>query len=198
MSESIVYLKALYRNKTEAKSALAKTKKFLLQLTKAYLYQQRNAPKTQRRGRFGDLLPYRRSDSLPLKEFKKLFPDVWKAIQLAYPNTVFKYLDDLSRKLSFGPNKDEIVSCLFLDDTIISYVAEIGGMTQWGSLPAYLKSLGAIKVVWGNQDDGIGSLDSLQLYPWKEIVQSILDKAALPTLIGIHPDLDILLESRLR
>ncbi len=56
-----------------------------------------------------------------------------------------------------------------------------------------------VKVVWATEEsDSIGSLEKLDLYPWEEIVSQILkQKQILPTMIGLHKDLDELIETEL-
>ena len=67
---------------------------------------------------------------------------------------------------------------------------------NWQPLADFIKSeYSATKVVWATEEGGCSSLEALQLYNWKQIVQDILDhKELYPTLIGINDELNILLE----
>jgi hypothetical protein len=197
MSESTFCLKAQFPTPESADTARTETFNFLLQMARAYKYYQGQLSQLpKRKDRFGHELPYRKSDSPSIKGFKFHFPEVWKALQEGYPDEKFTVISDLSRKLDYGQVESDIDTYLNVDDNVLSYqMYEVGGLSQWFCLSTYLKSLGAIKVVWG---DGNDSLDTLQLWPWEDIVHAILTKADLPTLIGIHPELDQLISPKLK
>jgi hypothetical protein len=61
------------------------------------------------------------------------------------------------------------------------------------------KKYGATRVLWDTEENGTGSLDSIQLYEYEDIVSDILKHTELhPLLLGIHDDLDVLLDMKMR
>jgi hypothetical protein len=134
--------------------------------------------------------------------------DFWDAYQTRFPLTseYIKFIGDcwgnddgqvLSGKLDFGIEESQLSRM----DNQIGYAAgNVWHMADWGSLCKFIQNkYGASKIVWDTEENGIGSLDSLQLYNWEEIVRALLkNKKMLPTLIGLHEDLDALIEGVLK
>jgi hypothetical protein len=104
--------------------------------------------------------------------------------------------DDLSRKCDFGSEGNEVGR----ENNIITWYAEVGHMSEWTPLAEFIKKkYGASRVVYDTEENGIGSLESLQLYEYEDIVTDILKhKELYPLLIGINKELDLLIEPLLK
>jgi hypothetical protein len=129
------------------------------------------------------------------KEFETHFPLIAEYLK---EQGVWGNKNELSRKFDFGQNPKESFK---IEDDVLSYTGiEVGHMMNWtAGLTFLLKKYGAVKFVWSSEEDGCGSLDGLNLYEWEEIVKAVLTcKSALPALLGLHPDLDSLIQEQLK
>ena len=96
---------------------------------------------------------------------------------------------------SFDLGQEENVGDLFGKTCTMDYDAgNVWHFSDWRPLAKYLKSLGATKVIWDSEEE---QMELFSLYQYDEIVKAILEQADLPTLMGIHPDLDELIEERM-
>ena len=179
MGECTYFFKAQFKTPAQAKKALPKIKAFIEEIREAYKFWHK----------------YR----------GKLF---WKEFGTKFPlaNAYLISLDaEASGKLDFG--QDEFNEPV-LNGSIIEYEAyNVWHLADWGGLINFFKeNYGAVKVVVANEEDGTGSLDSLNLYEYQEIVEAILKKTKKKSKAGdiwpqwakeflkdIHPDLDFLL-----
>lgn len=104
--------------------------------------------------------------------------------------------EKLCGNFDFGQSNITDVDDLFGNTPILDYkAASVWHMADWDALAKYLESLGATKVIWDSEEN---QDEVFSLYRYDEIVEQILEKALLPTLIGIHPDLDELIEEKLQ
>lgn len=183
MGECAYYLKAAFATEAVAKKMESKFDEFFAEAREAYeLYQS---------GRQTDPKEF-------WKEFSKQCPLV-----MEYVKTIPDYKPGcdpnfLSGNLDFG--QDENNEVLRQGNVLCWGDCQVWHMADWSYLAAFLKSkYGANRVVWNTEENGCGSLDSLQLYDWEGIVQAILkQKDVLPLLLKVHEDLDELLESKLK
>jgi hypothetical protein len=175
MSECYYFLKAQFLNQKTAKTVEKQLNAFFWEAQKAYWFWQDSPLEEQNFW----------------KEYAKQFPRMMEYAQIIGA----KNRSDLSRKCDFGSEEE-----LIRENNIIGRSAEIGGMSDWSPLANFIKKkYGAVRVVWSNEENGIGSLDSLKLYDYEEIVSDILKhKELLPLLIGINEELTILLEPLLK
>jgi hypothetical protein len=182
MGECAYYLKAEYPTKKEAQKASEKLDEFFSEAREAYDYYQ----------------PGRETE--PKKfwaKFSKDFPLTWDYVQTipgfkktsADPN-------DLSGKLDFG--QDENGGTLVQGNIVGWGDCSVWHFADWTPLCNYIeKKFGAIRVVWGTEENGVGSLEALQLYDWEMIVVNILEhKELYPMLIGINKELDFILDRK--
>jgi hypothetical protein len=183
MGECAYYFKAQFPTPKAAKEARPKALKLLRQMVDAYDYYQGVNSENK---------------SGTIKEFKTKFPLVWEYLTIGFPDETFEKVTHLSGKLDFCNNKEDIQ----LDDYdgVLSYQqSDIWHFTTWAGLVVYFEEkLGAVKAVWDNEENGVGSLDLLHLYDWEEIVSDILEKADLHTLLGVNSELDTMIEGRIK
>jgi hypothetical protein len=124
------------------------------------------------------------------EEYAEKFPTM-----MEYAKSIgAKSREDLSGKADFGQDDNKVLrqgNVLCWGDSSVWHFAD------WSPLTAFLqKKFGARKVVWNTEENGCGSLESLQLYEWEQIVTDILKHKELhPLLIGVNPELDTLLET---
>jgi hypothetical protein len=95
---------------------------------------------------------------------------------------------------------NEMVCRLFMVRDELLYSAFVSHMEDWTHVAESLKKeFGAARVVWGNEENGCGSLDGLQFEDNERIVQDILKrKTLLPGLLGINEELDALIADKLK
>jgi hypothetical protein len=186
MNECTYYFKAEFLSEKEAQSAQKKITKFLAESRKAYeFYQKARAI----------FLRYRLDGFW--QKFKSQYPLVFNYVQ-----TLPEYIKDpesadLSGLLDFGQDSNDV----YIKGAMVSYEdGMVWHFTDWGPLCNYIqKHFGAIKAVWDTEENGIGSLDSLQLYDYKEIVTNLLKHEELfPLLVGVHDELDAMLDIRMK
>jgi hypothetical protein len=181
MGECAYYLKAEFKSNEAAKIAASKLDDFFVQARNAYEFFQN----------------YEVSLKTFWKRFEAGFPMVFD-----YVKTLPKFKSNqppilnqsvLSGYLDFG--QDENNETLVHGTTVGWGDTSVWHMTDWTPLCKYIvKKFGAIKAVWGSENE-CASLDSLQLYAYEEIIKNILKRDdLLPLLIGIHPDLDLMLD----
>jgi hypothetical protein len=128
-----------------------------------------------------------------MAELKKKFPLVAEYGEV----NGFKKLDDFSRHLDLKNEEDNEVR---IEGDTVGWVEEVGHMSDWTPLCKFVqKKYGAIKCVWDTEENGCGSLDSLQLYEYQAIVDSLLKHPELfPVLLRVHDDLDKMLDIKMR
>jgi hypothetical protein len=104
----------------------------------------------------------------------------------------------LSGLLDFG--QDENNETRVDGDTIGWGDAAVWHMADWSALATYIQThFGAVKCVWDTEENGCGSLNSLMLYDYEEIINSLLKHTELfPLLLRVHDDLDKLLDMKIR
>ena len=182
MGECAYYLKAQFKDVKTATDVSIKLNAFFSEASKAYDFYQE--------AREGNP-----------KEF-------WKTFESQYP-LLFDYAktlpgygkkspqEVLSGNTDFGQEEDNVVRQA--DDTL-GWGAEVWHMANWGPLATYIeKKFGAVKVVTDTEENGCGSLDSLQLYDYEAIVNHLLKhKELFPLLIGVHDDLDTMLDIKMK
>jgi hypothetical protein len=192
MGECTYYLKAQFKTPAEAKKVLPKIQEFLREAQKAYDFWQKN------RGE------------------ESVFADnagFWTTMQEGFP-TVYKYLEELGKTgkgrsnelsgiMDFGQHMEDIEGILQSGNEICYSACDVWHFSDWSYLAAFIKThFKAVKVVIASEEDGCGSLDSLNLYEYEEIVtalvkhvNSLRDGGMLAARIKkIHPDLKALLE----
>jgi hypothetical protein len=128
-------------------------------------------------------------------EFSKRFP-----IVMEYVKTLPEYKHNSvpgNLTLSFGEEDGKILRQY---NTLCWLGKDTWRMADWSGLAKFIKTKhGATRVVYGSEDTGIASLESLNLYDWESIVRNILkQKNLLPLLLHIHEDLDTLLEQKMK
>jgi hypothetical protein len=183
MGECAYYLKAQFPTAKKAKKAGEELDTFFSQASEAYDFYQK--------AREGN-------------------PDeFWKTFESQYP-LVFDYVKTLdgygkdniqsvlAGNLDFG--QDENNETLVDGDTIAWGDSNVWHMANWSALCMYLQNhFGAVKAVWDTEENGCGSLDSLQLYEYEDIVRSLMKHEELfPLLLRVHDDLDKLLDMKMR
>jgi hypothetical protein len=92
--------------------------------------------------------------------------------------------------------EDEQAYCI---GDVLIFSANVGHLGSWDNLQTFItEKYKPLKVVWGSEEYG-GSMESLNLYAWEDIVKGILKcKKTLPLLLGIHDDLDALIALHLK
>jgi hypothetical protein len=142
--------------------------------------------------------------------------EFWQGFRAKYP-VLTEYLasagmdekdtNDLAGSLSFGTGDDIQCSLAFTDvkdKTELTYQAEVWHFANWEPLTDFLRvKFGASSVEYMSDEAAPGGVDLIRLQRsarQSEIVDALLkqNKKFLPTLIGIHPDLDALIEPLLR
>lgn len=182
MGECAYFLKAEFISAAAAKKAQSGIKQFIKEANEAYNYWQDN------RGP--------EDSKVFWKEFKRKFPLVTE-YTLAAGLFGGNDLNDLSGNLDFGQEDNQVQR----NGNIISYTAStVWHFADWSHFADFIKSkYGARKVVWSSEENDCGGIDSLNLYEWEEIVRIILNqKKILPVLLGLHDDLDALIEPLLK
>jgi hypothetical protein len=187
MGECAYYFKAQFKDDKTAKLTKPLMQQFLLEAQKAYSFWQ---------GHRGD------TDAKKFwREFSKDFP-----MTTAYAKEAKLYgkpQEKLSGHLDFGQDEND-VQYLNLSGSELGYCAtNVWHFADWSDLANFIKTyFKAIKVVVASEEDGCGSLESLNLYEYEEIVKALVkhvnslrDGGMLAARIKkIHPDLKALLE----
>jgi hypothetical protein len=173
MGECAYFLKAAFPSEAIARKMEKKLEAFFKEASEAYnaWQEQDNREGTE---------PF-------WTDFAIKFPTVWEYIQSQ------NLSKDLSGKLDFGQDSANIIR----DGNVLCRLADsVWHFANWNPLAAFIKQkFGAVKVVWDKDENGCGSLGSLNLYEWEDIVKDILNHKELhPLLIKINPELDTLLE----
>lgn len=179
MAECAYFLKAEFQTEAIAHAMAKKMDEFFLESMKAYSFYQKE--------REGDRDAFR-------KGLEQKFPLVTEYIK---KSGLWLKLN-LSCELDFG--QDENNETIVQGTTVSWCDGEIWHMADWTNVCVFIKKkFGAIKVVWGNEENGCGSLDSLNLYDWEQIVRDILKNKELhPLLIHTNSELDELLDRTLK
>jgi len=188
MGECAYYMKAAFKSPAEAKRAATKLDNFFGEMKDAQDFYQEGDVE-------GKKSLFRKNF---WKEFRKRFPAVMEYVETLYDYKPGCNTDVLCGNLDIGT--DENNECL-VDGNVVAWGdACVWHMANWAPLAAFIKSkFGATRVVWDHEENGCGSLDSLQLYDYQGIVEDILkNEALLPLLIGVHPDLTELVEQSIR
>lgn len=175
MSECAYYLKAEFPTEAIAEKVEPQLNAFFVEARKAY----------------DD------NDLLDLKRFLSMFSERYPLVMEYATTSNFKEYNDLSGYFDFGQDNDEV----FRKGNVLRWCSSrVGHMTDWTPLATFIKNkFGAIKVIWGNEENGCASFDSLPLYAWEEIVKDILKHKELrPLLLHINDELDQLLAQTLR
>ena len=190
MGECTYYFKAQFKSDTAAKKALPKIQKFLLENLKAQDFWQANRGESPTQEVFWE-------------QFKEKFP-----ITTAYLKS-FNMLDGeknngLAGRLDLC-SYPENVEYIQLDGSVIGYTAnDVWHFADWSPLAEFLKTqFGAIKVAISSEENGCGSLDSLQLFDYRGIVECLVKRAKseakkgktelFNAITGTHTDLNYLL-----
>lgn len=180
MGTCAYFLKAAFPTEAIAKKTSKKLTKFFAEAREAYSFWQDNREVEKTEEEF-------------YIEYAKKFPTMMEYIQSIGAKT----REDLSGEVDFGQNEYEVIR----QGNVLCYQdCEVWHFATWTPLSAFIKQkFGAVKVVWNSEDSGCGSLDSLQLYEWEQIVTDILKSKELhPLLIGINTELDTLLETTMK
>jgi len=107
--------------------------------------------------------------------------------------------EDVDSGWAYDTNGEELTNRLCMEKDELSYMASVSHMADWTHIAESLKGFGAEKVIWGTEEDGCYSLDSLQFEDHERIVQDILKrKTLLPSLLGINDELDALIADKLK
>jgi hypothetical protein len=143
-----------------------------------------------------------------LKGFNAFLKENWDACELQVEPSKVKF--PLTReylKITEGTWDDvpsysystETKAFIYFDN-IFAYAAEVSHLSSWEQLAEYVqKKFNPLRVAWDNEENGVNSLEGLNLYAWEDIVDGILKKKeTLPLLMGIHPDLDELIAFKLK
>jgi hypothetical protein len=184
MGECAYYFKAEFLDEKTAKVAQTKLQSFIKQSRKAYEFYQK--------ARDGDSKEF-------WQKFKSQYPLIFN-----YVKTLPEYIKGersiskvLSGTLDFGQDGNDV----YIKGATIAYAdGMVWHFADWGPLCDYIqKHFGAIKVVCDTEENGIGSLDSLQLYDYEGIVQNLMKHEELfPLLVGVHDELDAMLDIRMK
>ena len=176
MGECAYFLKAQFPNQKTAKIAEKELDAFFEEASRAYWLWQDS--------------PLKEADFW--KEYAKQFPRMMEYAQIIGA----KERSDLGRKCDFGSEDNGVGR----EGNVITHWAEVGHMSEWTPLAEFIKKkYGATRVVWDTEENGCGSLESLQLYEYEDIVSDILKHKELhPLLIGINKELDMILEPLLK
>jgi len=180
MGSCAYFLKAAFPTGAIAKKTKKKLTEFFAEARDAYMFWQNN-----------------RGDQMTEEEFyieyEKKFPTMMEYIQSIGAKT----REDLSGEVDFGQNEYEVIQ---IGNVLCYQDCEVWHFSNWTNLTRFIqKKFGAVKVVWNYEDSGCGSLASLQLYEWEQIVTDILKHKELhPLLIGINTELDTLLETTMK
>jgi hypothetical protein len=177
MGECAYFLKAQFPSKKTATNVATKLNAFFKEASEAYDFYQN--------GREGNPKEF-------WKKFESQYPLAYDYVK-TLPNFSTKASPMiLSGSIDFGQDENEVRQ---VDDTL-GWVAEVWHMANWGPIATYIeKKFGAIKVVIDTEENGCGSLDSLQLYDYEVIVNSLLKhKELYPLLLGVHDDLNVMID----
>lgn len=194
MGECAYYLKAEFPTAKIATKMAEKLDTFFSEAREAYNFYQDSIRHEVIEGK-----------AVPIK--KK--PNFLETLETKYPlvadyaKTLPGYRKDkphtvLSGKLDFG--QDENNETLVQGNVVCWGDASVWHMADWSFLCSYIQThFNAVKVVYGTEEDGVGSLDSLQLYDWETIVKDILKHKELhPMLLGVNDDLNKILDLKMR
>jgi len=179
--ECAYYLKAAFRSPAEAQKAAVKLDAFFNDVKEANeFYQEERVDQKEFWVEFEKKFP-------SVMEYVKTLPDYKPE---ATSNILADYLD---------VGSDENNETLVNGNVVAWGDGCVWHMASWAPLCEFIKNkFGATRVVWDMEENGCGSLDSLMLYDYEGIVNEILkNKALLPLLIGVHKDLDELVEQKL-
>jgi len=195
MGECAYYLKAAFKSSAEAKAAAVKIEAFFNEVKEAYEFYSGPKPTPYDTG--ASRIAQRNMKNF-WPEFQRKFPTVMEYVKTlpgykakANPSILTGYLD-------VGTDEDN--ECLVNGCVVAWGDSCVWHMASWAPLCEFIKlKFGATRVVWDMEENGCGSLGSLQLYDYEGIVKDILkNKTLLPLLIGVNEDLTELVEQRLR
>jgi hypothetical protein len=175
MSECFYFLKAEFPNKEKATKAREELNKFFAQAREAYYFWQDYTGKNF------------------MKDLKEKYPLVAEYGEI----NGFKCHDDFSRNLNLCNDEDNEVRQM---DNILGWSEEVSHMASWRLLCSFIqKKYGAVRTVWESEDEGCGSLDSLQLYNYEGIVTELMKHEELfPLIIGIHEELNAMIDIKIK
>lgn len=179
MGSCAYFLKAAFKDEKEAREMSVKLNEFFTEATEAYEFYAAGSGKW----------------SAMRKEYAKRFPLMTEYLKDAGEwEDIHGYLSNID----FGQTENNEVEVF---GNVLGWQDyEVGHMVSWGPLCSFLKKkYNAIKVVCDTEENGCASLDSLNVYEWEEIVEAVLKcKTALPLLMNLHEDLDILISNILQ
>jgi hypothetical protein len=180
MGSCAYFLKAVFKDEKEAREVAVKLNEFFTEAAAAYEFYHNPAI-------------YPRKWPAMRKEYAKKFP-----LMIEYLKDAGEWKNEYLSNIDFGQQNDNEVIVNGPEVWWQDY--EVGHLTSWGPLCSFLKKkYNAVKVVCDTEEDGCAGLDSLDAYEWEEIVQAILKhKEALPLLMNLHEDLDLLISNTLQ
>jgi hypothetical protein len=194
MSECFYFLKAEFPNKEKATKAREELNKFFAQAREAYYFWQ-ETPECNRAVIMKIVMNSRgrHTGKNFMKDLKKKYPLVAEYGEI----NGFKCYDDFSRNLNLCITEDNEVRQV---DNILGWSEEVSHMASWGPLCNFIqKKHGAVRTVWKTEEDGCGSLDSLQLYDYEGIVTELMKHEELfPLIIGIHEELNAMIDIKIK
>ena len=161
------------------KKKLPKIKAFFVKGCEAYDYWQSNRTKPREFFR---------------KEFEKKFPQISDYIN-TIPNIWYK---GLSGRLSFANSKADVEDMTYNKTSLgdeLFFESIVWHFAEWTPLVNYVqKKFGGIKNTWTSDE----YVPPFTIEDNEQIVNDILNKAPLPTLMGINKELDELISYRLK
>ena len=181
MSECAYYFKAAFPSVKAAKTAAEELQKFFLEAMDANDFIHEFSGICTHAKKFWGILDKKYPR---VSEYLKVV-GLWKNKSMDLP-------------LDFGSDRDNEV---YVSGAEIGWGdGSVWHFADWSPLCEFVKKkYGATKAVWDNEENGCGSLDSLNLYDWGAIVQNLLkNKTLWPMLLHVHPDLTALLEARMK
>lgn len=136
-------------------------------------------------------------------QFKKLFPTITEYLDTQYG---WEELDKncgngLAGILEFGKDRDSSSNLQTsyddaLENDILLYTEEVWHLAEWNGFCEFLKhKWGALDAVWNSEE---AEPDWPNFYDADEIVHKIFKSHDPALLIGIDPQLDILLEEKIK
>jgi hypothetical protein len=199
MGECAYYLKAEFLTEKDAKAVEKKLDDFFAEARDAYEFWQSNrglgdTSVVNTDGKAVAKKTVKMTDELFFQQYAKKFPLMMEYVTA----NGFKTREALSSHVDFG--QDENNEVVRVDNVIGWGNASVWHFADWQPLADFIKKkFGALKVVWDTEENGCGSLDSLQLYEYEEIVKSLLKHTELfPLLLRVHDDLDVMLDVKMR
>jgi len=172
MGECNYFFKMQFRNSREAKKALKPVGDFLKQMREVH-------------------------DSVNNEKKFPLVEDYFKYIGHDETKGSAPFLFRRNGTVSIG-NED---SPLYIHEDTLCYAGyDTWHLEDWTPLMNYLKDkFHPIRTAYSSEEDGVSSLDAMNLYNWEGIVRSLLKrKDLLPLLLRAHKDLDELLNFKMK